>query len=438
MILILTDKKSNRLSYTLDFIFKRVLGVEFEIKAYDKGFTANIPSIYYGKEIMPLSNHCIRMFNSGLLFQSDIKDQNIQCSKMPSGALGFFQHEGDNFDYEIDIFSLVFYLISRYEEYLTANADRYGRYEASQSLAFKNNFLEIPLVDIWIEVLKDKIKLFCPESLPLTPKFQVNPTVDIDQVWAYNHRGFRMIGGVLKDIFLFRTSLLMDRFTYFGDDKNDPFFTFQYLDSMFDKFKKTPKYFVLFAAKPNRLDINHSIKNNHFLKFIKAFSLDHQIGIHPSIQSHADLNVLKNEKKNLENVLKKNISNSRQHYIKFSLPETYRSLIEIGIKADYSMGYPDHIGYRAGTGHSFLWYDLLKEETTTIEIHPFEIMEVTLKKYMQLNPQQSIVKLKSMLDIAKTYNVPITFIWHNSSFSPQFGWSGWEKVFEFLLEYPQD
>src|SRR5690606_39014471 len=101
-------------------------------------------------------------------------------------------------------------------------------------------------------------------------------------------------------------------------------------------------------------------------------------------------------------------TNSRQHYIKFSLPETYRNLIEIGIKADYSMGYPDHIGYRASTGHSFLWYDLWKDEMTSLEVHPFEIMEVTLKKYMQLNPQQSILKLTSMLDTAKRYNVPIT------------------------------
>lgn len=438
MILIFTDKKSNRLSYTLDFIFKRVLGVEFETKAYDVDLAAHNPSIYYGNEEVPNSDFCIRMYNSGLLFQSGVQDQSIQCSRMPSGVLGFFQQHTDNFDFEIDIFSMVFYLISRYEEYLPAKFDRYERYEASQSLAFKNNFLEIPLVDIWIEALKEKIKLIFPESLPLTPKFQVNPTVDIDQVWAYNHRGYRMIGGALKDILLLRITLLKERITYFGDEKNDPFFTFQYLDSMFAKFKKIPRYFVLFSEKPNRLDINHSIKNKYFLEYIKAFSLDHQVGIHPSIQSHVDLNVLRNEKKQLENLLQNTITNSRQHYIKFSLPETYRNLIEIGIKADYSMGYPDHIGYRAGTGHSFLWYDLLKEEKTTLEIYPFEIMEVTLKKYMLLNPQQSIEKLKSMLDIAKTYNVPITFIWHNSSFSPQFGWLGWEKVFEFLLGYPQD
>ena len=48
-------------------------------------------------------------------------------------------------------------MLSRYEEYLPHIKDEYGRFEAKESLAFKYGFLEIPIVDKWVQILKIEI-----------------------------------------------------------------------------------------------------------------------------------------------------------------------------------------------------------------------------------------------------------------------------------------
>ena len=54
-----------------------------------------------------------------------------------------------------DPFAATFYMLSRYEEYLPYKKDRFSRFPASESLAFKNNFLKKPVVDKWILLIKE-------------------------------------------------------------------------------------------------------------------------------------------------------------------------------------------------------------------------------------------------------------------------------------------
>ena len=105
---------------------------------------------------------------------------------------------------------------------------------------------------------------------------------------------------------------------------------------------------------------------------------------------------MKDEKERLENITDKPLLRSRQHYIKLFLPSTYRFLLEIGITDDYSMGFTDEIGFRAGTSHSFQWYDLSNEIETQLKVHPFCVMDVTLKNYLKLTPQQAVEKLNEL------------------------------------------
>ena len=53
------------------------------------------------------------------------------------------------------------------------------------------------------------------------------------------------------------------------------------------------------------------------------------------------------------------------------MPSHYGFLNELEIPNDYSMGFPESIGFRAGTSCSFLFYDLNMEVTTPLTIHPY-------------------------------------------------------------------
>ena len=133
-------------------------------------------------------------------------------------------------------------------------------------------------------------------------------------------------------------------------------------------------------------------------------------------------------------ITSKQIRKSRQHFLKLHLPTTYRRLLEQNITADYSMGYAGAVGFRAGTSRPFYWYDLEKERSTNLCIHPFQVMDVTLKEYLLLSPEQAKIKISELVQAIQATDGVFCSLWHNSSFSFIENWEGWAAVYEHLLE----
>ncbi len=143
---------------------------------------------------------------------------------------------------------------------------------------------------------------------------------------------------------------------------------------------------------------------------------------------------LKQEINLLKGIQKKEVYNSRQHYLRFTIPNTYRSLIEAGIRHEYSLGYAETIGFRAGTSFPFQWFDLERNEVTALQIHPFCIMDVSLKNYLNLSSQEAIKTIQTMLDEIQKVNGHFISIWHNESLSNYLDWKGWSEVYESIFE----
>ena len=113
---------------------------------------------------------------------------------------------------------------------------------------------------------------------------------------------------------------------------------------------------------------------------------------------------------------------------------TYRNLLENGIEEDYTMGYADSVGFRAGTSQPFYWYDLESDKVTTLKVIPFCIMDVTLRKYLGHSPDAAIELISGLVNTLKSVGGHCSFIWHNSSFYAAEGWKGWDRVYTQLLQ----
>jgi hypothetical protein len=109
----------------------------------------------------------------------------------------------------------------------------------------------------------------------------------------------------------------------------------------------------------------------------------------------------------------------------------------MGIEKEYSMGYASALGFRASIATPFYWYDLEYDLMTTLQIHPFQIMDVTLKEYLKLDLQVAKKEIEKMISATKAAHGQFIPIWHNSSFTKEEGWEGWTRVYEFLLENAQ-
>ncbi len=420
-----TSSISSRLKYINHIVFELILGLRVEY-CLDLGDFESIigPKVNYTQ--LKIHNS-VNISPSSLLFEDNIHSKNLTHKKTLNTPLLF-----PNEDSEIpfDPLAACFYVISRYEEYTHTQRDKHQRFPAEASIQHKLDVLHIPIVQIWTDILREtltsKFKTLQYKKQP----FNFLPTFDIDMAWSYKEKGmYRTLGAGLKSLSQLDLQSLKERWQVTAGKKKDPFDTFDYIATQTKKNNLSPLFFFL-VGQHSPYDKNISPENKNFIQLIQSIASQYTVGLHPSYYSDSHL---EKELNTLHEIVKAPIEISRQHYVRLAFPSTYRRLIQHNIHADYSMGYPSQLGFRNGTAIPTPWYDLEKEEQTELMIHPFQIMDVTLKNYLQYAPEQAIEQVKSMLDTTRTYGGTCISIWHNSSFDQQ--WEGWDKVFEEMLSY---
>ena len=225
---------------------------------------------------------------------------------------------------------------------------------------------------------------------------------------------------------------ISERTQVLKNKQKDPFDSFRWLRQLHREYDCKPLYFVLSALRTTPFDKNIHPEHPAMMRVIRNLVKDGIIGIHPSYYADSEEKISK-EIKVLSHVSGKAISISRQHYIKMHIPHTCRLLISNGIHEDYSMGYGTHLGFRAGTGSSFLWYDLEHETITSLRIHPFCFMDSTAHYENRLPPQEAFEKLNTMTKVLEKTGSTLTTIFHNFSLGTSSEWRGWRQAYEQFM-----
>lgn len=118
--------------------------------------------------------------------------------------------------------------------------------------------------------------------------------------------------------------------------------------------------------------------------------------------------------------------------MKLFFPNTYYSLLSAGITEDYSMGFADAPGFRAGTCKPFYFYDLKNEKASSLKIYPITFMEGTLMKTAE--PARPLHKIKMLLEEVKNVNGLFISLWHNHTISQTDEYREWKNVHDKMLE----
>ncbi len=431
-ILIYSDFNSLRLQYICYQIFTIWLEWDFTITSQKELY-----QVFEGGRINYSENKIAKdrevfIPASFLLREKKIKRLErdpIIYNKIPA----LFKKETCNASIPFDLFATIFFYLSRYEEYLPFTPDQHDRFPASSSWAYQQQHLHLPIVDLLVKELQQQCSRQFPWFSSPKYKFETTITYDIDMAWAYKNKGFsRSIGGFLTDLLKGEWRHLTNRLNTLIEKQRDPFDVFERLQGWHQTYQVAPIFFFL-LGNHSTYDKNTSPSNMYFQRLIQQIVRQNSIGIHPSYQSNHLDNQLEKEIRQLTTISKQPIHKSRQHFLKLRLPATYRCLLENGIQEDYTMGFAEAIGFRAGTSRSFYWYDLEREEQTTLRLHPFQIMDVTLKEYLQLTPEEAKKNISQMVETIRSVEGVFCSIWHNSSFSSIGNWEGWDEVYEHLL-----
>ncbi len=427
MLLIKTAHTSPRLEYALDVLFTRIAGIRWRLLRAGESLPQGKSPILlsYGEE--PHPGACLHIPASGLLWERGVRGQLPKPELQQGLPILFSAPPKSAHSLSFDFFAAAFFMLSRYEEYLPFAGDPHGRFRVEDSVFGKAKmpaYPEKPLLHLWLERFFDELQKHAEQSrykqlkAELQKKqreFIFTPTYDLDLPWAFAHkRPLQAVGGALRDLFAQGPGSLLRRFRVWRKPETDPWFIFPFLQELHKKYRLRPIYFAP-TGNYGRYDKSPSHRRPAYRRLLRQLKDEGELGLHPSYYSSENPALLKREKKRLEEILDQPVLKSRQHYLRFSFPQTPRSLLHAGITDDYSLGFAERPGFRAGICLPFPWYDLKEERSTTLLLHPLPLMDVSLFQYLKLSGQRAMSLSTSLRKEAQQCGGEFITLWHNNN-----------------------
>ena len=425
MLHIYVKNNTPRVEYIFTFLLEELLGLRITFSSNLEEFS-NIESPKISYHNGSITGEPF-FYPANLLFEESLTENlHIEIKhhrsipyffEVNKGALGF------------DVFAASFYLLARYEEYIYPNhVDEHGRFLATQSIAYKNDFLTKPIIQYWAQWIKEKLTECFPSLSFKKHSFQPHLTIDVDALFAYSNKPFTKKIGSLTKTFLNPKQNTSSQLKAYQNKEEDPFNNFSYFQALNTRFT-VPLIFFIHTGNKSKYDPGF-YSNQQSKEAIRQMESFAQMGLHPSYNSLKKLDTLQKEKQVLESLSQIEIDKSRQHYLIIHWPRSYQNLIQTGIKHDYSMGYTTHLGFRASIAHPFPFFDLVHNRPSHLIIHPFCIMDLVLERN-----QLTSASTFAIIDEVKKVNGHLDILWHSDLFALQSEKTTWKSYLEDILTY---
>ena len=410
MILIYCNKTSPRIEYIFNHIFKLILNKKFSITNSRTEFTdfkgykfsyANTPIF---KELFFQSN--------GLLEERGLENYEIKTFEWENVKCFFKVTEKSAIPF--DVFSAIFFLISRYEEYMPHSSNNRSEFSYLESIAYKENFLEIPVIDIWIEkltsVLENKIQLKC----------KIDPNIQTSQIlmsslhpFKYTNKyPFESFSIWFKNLIKLNLWEVIEHLLVLLKIKIDPWEIDNYIKSLLFGSKTKATFFFSFSSQS--FFKNETPKTNEkFKEYIKEVNDNFEIGLLPSNNALKKMKTFELENLNISKLVHFKIDKILLQNGLKKISDDYKNSLSFDYANDFSMGYIDAFGYRASTCSSLFFYDLSNETQSNLLVTPFVAHHKLIEKTSLSITTNKIQKFK---EFAKKYHGSFSVILNNEIF----------------------
>lgn len=353
---------------------------------------------------------------------------------------------GENLVVHADIIASAYFLLTRYEEMVRKDVkDEFDRFPGRESLPYRANFIDRPVVEEYSILLKKWLRDVGVEFQEKSRRFSLTLTHDIDNLNYYRYmkwQPFREIARALIGRQTFKNAL--ECVSVKLKQKEDPYITV--FDEMIVLDKKAEanskgipvKSIYFFMAGGNTKFDNFYDIHQKFVQDIiqKLHDAGIEIGLHASYEAGFHPEVIQDEKETLEKFCDFPVNCNRHHFLGWRNIEDGYILAKAGFQHDYTLGYADIAGFRLGVCHPIPLFDPINFQLFGIIEHPLIIMECTLStpKYMNLNFDQALMYGRKLIDQVKQYNGELTLLFHNHVLSDVYG-GYYKRLYTFLLSY---
>ena len=422
------NSPTERMRYGADILFRTCLGVEVEwvehVDLENEGH--HFYTIVASTKSIQCPIHSLSFGDDETTRSSGVNWVEWKGFKFPGEVLGMT-------DLMFDPLAAAFFCCSRWEEIPsdgerdTVMRDTHGRFRGVSSAAYKEGMLRTPLIENLANILA--------KELDITPKisrqdYEYQPTIDIDIAYAYQGRSrLHNIAAGSRDFVLLRWGRVRERMNVLLNRAHDPYDSYDFFLNLHVHSHLTTKCFVHFADYKRPYDLG--VSKSALLPLINKLSSQATVNWHPSYHaiSHRGQTFL-NEKRSFEDV--GNTSEIRTHFLR-GQSSMWTAFQDASIQHDYSMGYADQPGFRAGLSRPFPAYNIEKDTPLELVIHPFAVMDSTLKSYLKLDCEQSLDLVSELSDAVREVGGVMVTVWHNTSVSNHGIWEGWQTLYKDVV-----
>ncbi len=311
-----------------------------------------------------------------------------------------------------DAMGLIFLMLSRLEERGSPRLDEYGRFPHAAALAARAGREAEPLADRAAhDVAAALLGIEAPAS---RTRYQVELTHDVDMLRGY-HRLLQPARNALGDIVKRRRPRAAGRRlrdAYLG---GEPWRSVRDLMALSERVGLTSRFFFM---GPSRLsnDSPYAATMTGLLRRVadEIRRRGHVIGFHPGFATAADPDEWRRQKLGLEAILGHAVAEGRQHVLQYVADRTPDIWAEGGMERDYTLGFPEAVGFRNGTCRGHRAYSLRQRRALELEQIATPIMDFGLfgGKYRDLTVDQALAEGQVAADACRAYGGRFVVLYH--------------------------
>lgn len=339
------------------------------------------------------------------------------------------RHEG-GIDLGLDVIGSAFFMLTRYEEVALPTRDDHLRFPANASLAWREGFLDRPIVNEYLEILWACMQRLWPRLQRKKRASEIYVTHDVD--WPLTRSGgpVALLKASAADILRRRSPATAVRRAraYIGRMRgnfdHDPHNVFGQLMEISEGHGLRSAFYFITDHTAGPIDGEYSLDDPWIRSLLTQINeRGHEIGLHPSYGSFQDPVQIRTEFENLLEVataldISQAAWGGRQHYLRWEAPTTWQAWNDAGLTYDSTVGYADHAGFRAGTCFEYPTFNLVSRAAMTLIERPLIVMEGTLlgKQYMGLDYSAALEYGLKLRARCLQFGGAFTLLWHNSHF----------------------
>lgn len=344
---------------------------------------------------------------------------------------------GDVMRIHYDIFGLAYWMLSRCEEVGRQDLDRHGRFPATASHAYREGYLDRPIVDEWFAILAQAIRRLWPFLSLSTSSFSVVVSHDVDSPSRYGFGSASrlakvMIGDVVKrhDLRSAISAPLIRARNGVAIPPSDPSNTFDWIMDVSEGIGlRSAFYFICGRTNPGK-DALYDPEHPAIRALIrKIHARGHEIGLHPSYETFLAPDSIVSEAVTLKRIcLEEGVQQvgwgGRMHFLRWRVGVTLQGWERAGMTYDSTLGYADLPGFRCGTCHEYQAYDPVLERSLDVRIRPLVAMECTVMapRYMGLGTGHAASeKFLELRRACEAVDGKFTLLWHNTELETDTG-----------------